>query len=62
MPRAKGENDRSVTVNIPSGWLPKIDAYAKTIIAPGMAITRSDAIRMLIAESLERHDERRRKR
>lgn len=49
------ESDRQVQVAVrfPSEWLDRLDKLAQTFSHPGLALTRTDAIRMALARGLD---------
>ena len=51
------QNDRSVTFRLPSALVKRIDAYAEVLReqTPGMRVSRTDAVRVLLTMSLDRH-------
>jgi hypothetical protein len=53
MPRAPSENTTQIVVRIPEAWVKRADALIPTLGRPGVAVTRTDAIRAAIAEGLD---------
>lgn len=52
MGRHKTENTTQIAVRLPEDWLARLDALIPWLARPGVATTRTDAIRAAIAEGL----------
>jgi hypothetical protein len=53
VPRPKGPNDTPLSVNIPGEWSEEVERLVETMTEPGMAVTRSDIIRMALRRGLD---------
>jgi Arc/MetJ-type ribon-helix-helix transcriptional regulator len=53
VPRPKGPNDTPLSVNIPGEWSEEVERLVETMAQPGMAVTRSDIIRMALRRGLD---------
>ena len=53
MPRTRSVNTIQITLNVPEEWVEEAEALAKKLSEPGMAITRADAFRVILAKGFE---------
>lgn len=53
VPRPKGPNDAQLTFNLPGGWVEDLDRLAQTLSRPGMAVTRTDVLRMAVRTGID---------
>lgn len=42
-----------ITARVPAEWLPLFDAVAAKLSRPGLALSRTDAVRLAVARGLE---------
>jgi hypothetical protein len=53
VPRSKSENTVQLVVRVPEAWLDRLDALLPWLAQPGVATTRTDAVRASIAKGLD---------
>jgi hypothetical protein len=55
VPRPPTGNDTPISLRLPDAWLKRADALIEFLseARPGMAVTRSDALRVALARGLE---------
>jgi hypothetical protein len=59
VPRSKTENTTQLAVRIPETWLSRLDGLIPWLAKPGVAATRTDAIRAVMARGLDAYEEER---
>jgi hypothetical protein len=53
VPRQKNENTTQLAVRLPEAWLARLDSLIPWLAKPGVATTRTDAIRAALARGLD---------
>jgi hypothetical protein len=53
VPRPKGPNDAQLTFNLPGGWVDELDRLAENLSRPGLAVTRTDALRLAVRKGID---------
>jgi hypothetical protein len=43
-----------ITIRVPADWVERLDKIADNISRPGLPASRADAVRFLVAQSLEK--------
>jgi hypothetical protein len=50
---ARTEPTTQIAIRVPDAMLERLDAWASAHAQPGLPLTRSDAVRMILAQALE---------